>query len=254
MEAKTNKKPNGYIYSEQEKTLLNTIITCNNTTAENSYKIGESCNNFVNLNGGIKHGDKTLEKILQYPNMTCCRDHLVDCWNYYKFVNNEAYQSKSLDKLKNEKPSALYQIFRIANCKLKEGEKNALVNKVVEEADKEDQTVRHVEAVVTAILKDKGQMRKSRTPKQENICPITKQNIQQIVGSIKQVVSSEEQLKWFMGSQKNRQEVMGLLEVLLGLVEIMPDYNKDKTTSSQIVSNQIKKFAKRLNIVAEKIN
>lgn len=243
VETKKANNINGKIYSEQEKALLNNIITNNNTVAENTYKVGECCHSLVKLNGGIQYKDKTIEKILKYPGMNCCRDHLVDCWNYYRFVNNEAYQSKSLDKLKNEKPSALYQICKIANSKLEQGVKTALIKEVIEAADREDQAVRQVEAVVNAILKDKGQMRKSRAK-----CPITKQKIQQIVGSFKTVAESEEQFKWFMSNKENRQGIAGILEELTNYVEKIPEYGKDK-----MINDKIKMSAKRLNIVAGKM-
>jgi len=236
-------KQNGTVYSDKEKTLLDQIIACKNTVAGNIIAIGEKCDALVKLNGGVRYGDKTLEKILLYPGMNCCRDHLKDCWNYYRFANDESYKSTALDTLRADKPSALFEIYRIADSGLKEEEKHLLVDAVAKTAVTEDQTVNHIASTVTAILKDKGQIRKGRA-----ICPITKRKIQQIVSSFKTVAESEEQFKWFMSNKENRQGIVGMLEELTNYVERIPEYGKDK-----IINDKIKESAKRLNIVAEKI-
>jgi len=238
-----SKKQNGTVYSDKEKALLDQIIACKKTVAENILIIGESCDRLVKLSGGVRYGDKTLEKILLYPGMNCCRNHLKDCWNYYRFANDESYKSTALDTLRADKPSALFEIYRIVDSNLKEEKKHYWVNKVAETAVTEDQTINHIASAVSAILKDKGQMRKGRA-----ICPITKQKIQQIVGSFKTVAESEEQVKWVMSNKENRQGITVLLEELINLVEKIPEYGKDK-----IINDKIKESAKRLNIVAEKI-
>src|ERR1035437_8924444 len=121
-------------WSKDEQKLIETIIECQNITTTKAGKVGECCNELINMNKGIQYRDRTLKRIANYKGISCSEYHLRRCWNFYKLMNNKDYVNTDLEEL-SKTPSAIYHLARIMNSKiLTEEKKISLVKEIAKEA------------------------------------------------------------------------------------------------------------------------
>lgn len=98
-------------YTAEEKKIILAIAKALKSTEKAENRIGKLVDEMVAMHGGIRYGERTVEKIAAYPDINCSSQHLRYCWNLHRFTT--AYGDKLTPERKQVCRSSMFQIARL---------------------------------------------------------------------------------------------------------------------------------------------
>ena len=253
MKAKTktvvaNKNPNDNGYSAVEIKIIKSIIKRQNSLIDKTLGIGEDCDKFVMINGGIIYRDRTVSRIAKYPGITCSEQHLRHCWGFYRLMTNKAYVNGNL-KLLKERPSSVFPLCAIMDSDMEEAEKVKLLEEVEAKAVK--LSVRDILKLVSTELEARGLgKKKDKPPKPSKLSDKDslakcETDLKYYDFTIRAVVKSKGLINKVIGSQVKCNDIVHRFQNHVALVENIPDCYRNED-----LKKQMKDIAGRLMVVA----
>lgn len=112
-------------YTAEEKKIILAIAKALKSTEKAENRIGKLVDEMVAMHGGIRYGERTVEKIAAYPDVNCSSQHLRHCWNLHRFAAD--YGDKLTPERKQVCRSSMFQIARLLDLAPDMDEKELLV-------------------------------------------------------------------------------------------------------------------------------
>lgn len=85
----------GISYSAAEERTVERINDASKRAHDAREEIGKLVDGLVAVKGGVKYGEKTLDRLSKHPALMCSREHLRRCWQYHRLM---AQHGKNLKK------------------------------------------------------------------------------------------------------------------------------------------------------------
>jgi DNA polymerase III sliding clamp (beta) subunit (PCNA family) len=112
MKAKSSSNHKGHIeFTTAETEQIQQINTLVGNVFDRNFEIGRLVGELVASNGGTQHGEATLERLGQHPDLQCSGEHLRKCWRTYQLL--ERYGERLRQAAQTRKCGHYYEIARL---------------------------------------------------------------------------------------------------------------------------------------------
>lgn len=252
--AKKQVQQNGVTFPDKVERKIEKLTAAVKEAKKATYTIGEICDEII-TDIGLEYGKGTFKNIA--IKIGCNERQLRRCWDFYRLMSNPAYKTDDTERLRVEKPYAIFELGRILNADLSEKEKQELIGTLAQKTVAEKWTVAELATRVTKELDHRGKLRKKSQPKEakEDSTPTTPVEIHgddliQYADVIAQFVSPERLKAGALEKQSELKGFQRLLCTVVDVAKILVNHVCDKDFGELLIeqSTQLKKAGEVIKI------